>query len=516
MQRFIKFLISVAISTISFSSLATASVEPTLVSPANGSSEVNKPVEMVWNMFPMTNFYKVQVDNDLTFLSPLVDTSITGLTDTILTTSAPNYGSSYFWRVRSFYFNGVNFVYSDWSSIWQFSVRSEVPLLLSPTNDAVDVTPPPTLDWREVGGAVSYHLQVDDNFVFSEPEVDVVLGPTESQYEATELEDGTRYFWRVQTLYYVGLIPTWSSWSLEWNFTLKTTTPDLVSPADGAVGVCHPVELTWDPVPGATRYRYMVGDSPDFIGSNQGGDAFTTSITLNAIPLDENSQYWWKIRARIDGIDQDWCQPWSFTTNPFAPAYPELVLPADGADELVEPVYLDWNTVSHAINYHLQVSGEPDFSTLEIDLSSTFTNYTCNYLDDGVTYYWRVKAQDDCEAWSEYSPARHFVMAGGSAVDDNGRPEIYEYSLAQNHPNPFNPQTTIEFSLASRSRVRIDIVNLLGENIATLVDKTRQPGSHRVIWNGLDNNDAPCASGIYFYRIVTDDFTETKKMVLMK
>lgn len=102
-------------------------------------------------------------------------------------------------------------------------------------------------------------------------------------------------------------------------------------------------------------------------------------------------------------------------------------------------------------------------------------------------------------------------------VDDeqNGQlPESFE--LGQNHPNPFNPATSIDYALPTRSQVTIEIFNLLGRKVRTLVDEVKPAGRHSVEWDGIDQNGAAAASGIYLYRIQAGDFVETKKMSLIK
>ncbi|MFZ5979703.1 MAG: T9SS type A sorting domain-containing protein [Candidatus Zixiibacteriota bacterium] len=90
------------------------------------------------------------------------------------------------------------------------------------------------------------------------------------------------------------------------------------------------------------------------------------------------------------------------------------------------------------------------------------------------------------------------------------------YSLSQNYPNPFNPATTIEYTLPRRSRINLTVYNILGQNVATLVDREETAGRHTAEWDGLDKNGQPVASGVYFYRIKTDNYNESKKMILLK
>lgn len=94
-------------------------------------------------------------------------------------------------------------------------------------------------------------------------------------------------------------------------------------------------------------------------------------------------------------------------------------------------------------------------------------------------------------------------------VDVNKIPD--KYSLSQNYPNPFNPSTTIKYSVPEQSFVKIKVFNLLGQEIAELVNKELQTGNYEV---SFDATNFP--SGIYFYRIEADNFVQTKKMILMK
>jgi len=85
-----------------------------------------------------------------------------------------------------------------------------------------------------------------------------------------------------------------------------------------------------------------------------------------------------------------------------------------------------------------------------------------------------------------------------------------------NYPNPFNPTTTIRFTLDYASPTRLDIFNIAGQRVAALADGYLEAGEHSLIWNGRDENGARVASGMYFYRLKTDGYAITKKMVLLK
>ncbi len=86
-----------------------------------------------------------------------------------------------------------------------------------------------------------------------------------------------------------------------------------------------------------------------------------------------------------------------------------------------------------------------------------------------------------------------------------------EFSLIQNYPNPFNSATTISYSISNEANVRLDIYDLLGNHVSTLIDSSQEPGAHSVNWDADE-----FSSGIYFYRVTIDDMSITKKMILLR
>jgi hypothetical protein len=109
------------------------------------------------------------------------------------------------------------------------------------------------------------------------------------------------------------------------------------------------------------------------------------------------------------------------------------------------------------------------------------------------------------------------VYLNGTPEQPTGAARVAVNRLEQNYPNPFNPQTTIAFSLKVRGHVRIDVFNVAGERVRTVLDETRAAGSYSdVRWDGRDASGSAVASGVYFYKLVTDGFSDTRKMVLLK
>lgn len=91
-----------------------------------------------------------------------------------------------------------------------------------------------------------------------------------------------------------------------------------------------------------------------------------------------------------------------------------------------------------------------------------------------------------------------------------------EFSLSQNYPNPFNPETTIQYNIARTGRVALRVYNVLGQEVRTLVNGTKETGVHHAVWDGKNNLGQNVASGIYIYRLEAGSFTQTKKLMFVK
>ena len=112
---------------------------------------------------------------------------------------------------------------------------------------------------------------------------------------------------------------------------------------------------------------------------------------------------------------------------------------------------------------------------------------------------------------------------GTTGVEDPPRRELpTEISLSQNYPNPFNPTTTIKYQITVSSHVSLKIYNILGQELASLVDEEQPAGTHTLLWNGKSTNGLPVSSGVYFYRLEAREssgrflFASVKKMLALK
>jgi photosystem II stability/assembly factor-like uncharacterized protein len=106
----------------------------------------------------------------------------------------------------------------------------------------------------------------------------------------------------------------------------------------------------------------------------------------------------------------------------------------------------------------------------------------------------------------------HTKSIGVTSISEEGLSKLpNHFSLEQNYPNPFNPSTSIRFELLSRSFVTLKVYDMVGREVVTLIHGMQEAGSHKVSFNASGN-----PSGIYFYRMTTDKYTETKKLILIQ
>jgi len=243
--------------------------------------------------------------------------------------------------------------------------------------------------------------------------------------------------------------------------------------------------------------------------------------------------YWQVIPTNSSKGDAVGAPVWSFTTalNPL----PNMAMnptPANAATNVLfnasGKIVLAWKYIQGAAfskptSFKIRVGTSTNADGSIANPVVTTVTYVENQIDytneqalvHGTTYYWKVLPSNangdaaDAEVWS-------FTTEPQVAIDSNSNLIPLDYVIEQNFPNPFNPETSITFGLPKESKVRIDIYNVLGQLTATLINETQSAGYHTIKWNGRDQFDNPMKSGIYLYRISTDGYTQTRRMILMK
>jgi len=137
-----------------------------------------------------------------------------------------------------------------------------------------------------------------------------------------------------------------------------------------------------------------------------------------------------------------------------------------------------------------------------------------------TAYLWRSASSTLEESSAEilegsatFGASPYTVMKLGASKTISTLPEL---SLSANYPNPFNPTTTIEFSLPTAGQVELSIYNVTGQKVITLIDQVYSAGEYQVVWNGKDARGNSVTSGVYFYKLSTGQYSKTKKMIMVK
>ena len=153
-------------------------------------------------------------------------------------------------------------------------------------------------------------------------------------------------------------------------------------------------------------------------------------------------------------------------------------------------------------------------------IAATLVGWAGDLQAAGPVLEWRLEARRDGAQAPEIRSAHfvdgeHRLVAAEISAVTRAVPQVFE--LAQNHPNPFNPETAIDFTVpADAGMVRLDIFDALGQHIAVLCDGELAPGAHRMHWRGLDQEGRPVASGVYLYRLQSGRRELAKRMVLVR
>jgi hypothetical protein len=175
-------------------------------------------------------------------------------------------------------------------------------------------------------------------------------------------------------------------------------------------------------------------------------------------------------------------------------------------------VNLKWETSTEVNNYGFDVERSVDSKTwTKIGFvagagnSSSPKEYSFkDQPDGGASFSYRLKQIDVGGAYKYYDPITVSLSGGDKA------------QLMQNSPNPFNPSTAIKYYIPQAVDVTITIYDILGREVAKLVNSQVEAGYHVVYWNGRDRFGNAAASGVYIYRLTAGNFTEIKKMNLLK
>ena len=408
-------VIGLALTTLGPVSPAFA-VAPAGPTGLNVAQPVPSTTKFNWNQSAGADRYDVQVDNNLDFGSPEVN--ITTVNSVYVPEVALQTTTNY-WRVRA----ATGAEKSDWVTGLPFDPpQVSVPIPASPVDGAHLQQPenPPLLSWTPSPGAKSYTVEVA-----SDPDFVNRLTPftteTTSLVVTQPLSLGD-WFWRVIATKGPGVVSEPSNSSSFWIEPLAA--PVITGPLGPQPNVSPDVldvVLDWDKVPGAVGYELQVATNIDFTAGSIVEDRTGTQKRLVGTryspPITyDNNGYYWRVRA-VDTAGNS--SGWARSQVDFNRQYelsPELVYPADGATNVPDPLYFDWNAVRNASEYEIWVGSDENFSPNTYNscrvAQTTYTpglfaindtdlvNVLPNRINEdcdpkpGVTNYWRVRPLD--------------------------------------------------------------------------------------------------------------------------
>jgi hypothetical protein len=140
------------------------------------------------------------------------------------------------------------------------------------------------------------------------------------------------------------------------------------------------------------------------------------------------------------------------------------------------------------------------------------------YPDSFISF--KIFGQDDSDNSLEWLMEPAFAVGNAIAKIKSKKNKAAflpsNFTLSQNYPNPFNPRTTIAFTIPKASEISLSIYDISGKFVKSLINEPMAAGYHSVIWDGTDDNGSSVASGVYFYKLKSKGYEETKRMILLK
>lgn len=425
-----------------------------------------------------------------------------------------NAGSSYKWQVRSS--NGIN--KSAWSNVASFVIQATptiapvIPIPSWPIGNATVYTAQTNLYWYlgTAGTGLTYEVEIRDGALTGAANI---LNITQLFTQALQLESGKTYTWAVRSK--LGTLV--SAWSLPQSFTTISTipvatVPILSWPIGGTTVYTSTQQLSWyvNSASAGLKYDLKYSTNSDMSAATTITNIVNSQYVLTG--LTAGTSYYWQVRSSDGTVHSAFSNIESFVTNAGnLPVMPITGNPINGVQLISNAPVLSWfiPTSGSIESYEVQYSDNPDMNTA-VTNNCNSTSTVINGLTPNKTYYWRVRSVNADGNYSTYSNIASFVSNSVTSAE-NEINIINSLELSQNYPNPFNPTTTINFSIKESGIYSLEIYNMLGQKIETLVKEHLTTGNYNVNFNAQN-----LSSGIYFYKLNGANVNLVKKMTLIK
>lgn len=378
----------------------TKLAQVTLVSPANGATGLMESGTLSWNSVSGAANYDLLIATDAAFTNVVVNTNVAG---TSYNYAGFNNYQTYYWKVQAK--DGANS--GDVSETRNFRIRVGSPVITAPVDGSTGLAVNGNAAWTAVNGATKYRMQIATDAAFTNVVIEHSnIAITNQNYAG--LNNYTNYFVRV----YAGDADGEGNPSATVTFRTILGIPTNVSPANNSFAQPLAGNLTWTAVTGATTYNVQISTNATF--TNIIVDANSATTTYAYAGLNNNTQYFWRVRAGENAGFNAFSAHTSFTT-----ILGQVVLtsPANNATG-VSPLSgaFTWNALSGATNYRIQVATDVNFANMVINqdgIAATSFNYV--NLNSVTTYFWRVIGYNANDA-GQNSAANQFLTSLGKVT----------------------------------------------------------------------------------------------------
>jgi len=412
---------------------------------------------------------------------------------------------------------------------WAPPAPPATPVQVRPVYGSVGRPQVDTIQWNPSAGATFYNLQFATDTTFGTLLYsDTTL--TGTAYTFGVFSPLTTYWWRVRAKNAIG----WSAYSPGWKFKIMgpATTPTLLLPVNNAVNQAVTLTCRWskavdqtnkptygqlhiinpgqhDNITAVSNYWYELYS--DTTAAPTVRDSTLTDTSRTVTGLTNNQNYWWRVKAKNNVGWGAFSSYFKFTTIVLPPpTAPTLISPPNNATGIGLTPTMIWSTVATATSYQLQVSNDPNFATTVLDSVNNTDTLTipAGRLVNGTTYYWRARGIN-VGGNGPLSSIFVFTVSPVGIVNNGVIPKVFK--LYNAFPNPFNPSSTIKFDIPKPDMVKMVIYNMLGQEVFTLVNSHLEAGSYSITWEASN-----FPSDVYFYKITAGNFTDIRKIVLVK
>jgi len=354
-----------------------------------------------------------------------------------------------------------------------------------------------TFRWHIVPEGEKYFFQLSTDAAFTN--IVASDSTTDTVKTISGLLEGKRYYWHVQVKNIAG---SFGPFSDIWNFSTfipLPTAPQLVD-ASPNPNLARYYIFMWKKANYADQYIIQLSHGETF-STILKTDSTTSDTVITLTGFTEGRNEYWRVKAKNIAGSSPWSDS-SLVTKLLAPT--NLVLQQSASNEITL-TWVDHSTKELGYVIERKQSPQPTFTLLDT-LKGIGNQYVDSNVELAQTYTYRTKAYNNITE-SDYSDEVSLTVTG--ITEETGLPT--EFSMSQNYPNPFNPTTKIKIALPQAVLTKLIVYDLLGREVQILINKELEAGYHEI------NFDAShLTNGVYFYRIQAGNFTETKKLLLLK